>query len=500
MVESTPEVIVVGAGPVGLFTALLLARRGVRVRVLDRSPGPPENPRAAVIWPRAAEALRAEGLSPAFHAESSFLRSADFFIRGRQRGHVSLGALDSPEPLPWIVEQHRTEAILRDALRANGVEVEWGVEVLRAESGQGSARLSARTGNQTLTLEASWIVAADGARSQLRKGLGIPFEGAERPGLECLQINAVPHWRYPTELGRCQFFLDDRVTLLAVPLPTGGCRFVSFIRTSAPPTEAASLEEIRTAYAHVAHAPELRLVPTTPPWQSRARFHDRVAARLRQERVLLVGDAAHVWAPIGGHGMNVGLLGAQNLAWRLAAVVRDGAREMLLDGYEREHRALARGVIWRLMFNRTEYPSPGWLLGLIDAAMPWAVMDGPVWRRIEVGLSLLSVRHSAPGASWTLSAAKPGARLPYGRQKTHDLLDPRRWTVLLVDPDAQAQRMVDSALGPLRRFVVPQPVERRAWRGARGLVLVRPDSHVDVALPYHRASEIAARLAPIYPS
>ncbi|MCZ0978837.1 FAD-dependent monooxygenase [Streptomyces diastatochromogenes] len=109
--------------------------------------------------------------------------------------------------------------------------------------------------------------------------------------------------------------------------------------------------------------PGLRLDPTEPLWLNRARFSDRVAARLRHGRGLLAGDAAHAWAPVGGHGMNVGILGAHNLAWKLAAVHRGQAGEGLLDTYCHEQRRMAVRYVREMRFNFMELPLPRWATG-----------------------------------------------------------------------------------------------------------------------------------------
>jgi 2-polyprenyl-6-methoxyphenol hydroxylase-like FAD-dependent oxidoreductase len=108
---------------------------------------------------------------------------------------------------------------------------------------------------------------------------------------------------------------------------------------------------MRDLTAAVTYMPELQLELTEPIWLSRARFQNRIAATLNQGRGLLVGDAAHAWAPIGGHGMNTGLRGAYNLGWKLAAVERGEAKSCLLDTYTIEQRANAHTII---QANRTK--------------------------------------------------------------------------------------------------------------------------------------------------
>lgn len=523
------QVFVIGAGPVGLFTALSLARRGVSVRVVERAPSTKHDPRAAVIWPRAAEALVAEGLGPAFRARMAPLTSTELYVRGRLKGEIALGDVQSAEPLPWIVEQHVTEQLLVEALRARGVEVEWGtaaVEVvddgarvrtrLRREAGGpaispdlAAAREAAGdddTRGETW-VESDFVVACDGSRSAVRKALGIAFEGAPHPRLECLQVNAVPTWRFPDVRGRCRFFLEPGGTLLAVPLPTGGCRFVHFRRLDERAEASDALDvtvaELEAAFRRLTHDASLTLRPTKPTWLSRARFQDRVAARLRQGRVLLAGDAAHVWAPIGGRGMNLGLIGAQNLAWRLAAVCH-GAPDALLDGYSDEHRRLARGVIAKLMMNRTEYPSRAWELALVGATMPLAASFGPAKRAIELELSALGLHHRPSAWSAKGPAAgrtRAGDRLPFvpleaggAEVASHALLD-GRWTLLALGVEDAGDFGADEQVVQVRKARVTHPAARRALGEAPRLLLVRPDAHVALVAAPSGKSRVTAYLA-----
>jgi hypothetical protein len=110
------DVLIVGAGPIGLFLALLLKRQGLDLAIIDKREGAVFDPRAAVIWPRTAEVLAAQGLTPVFTRERRLLEGVELNVRGVNRGVLRLRGLDGPESVPWIIEQHRTEALLREAL------------------------------------------------------------------------------------------------------------------------------------------------------------------------------------------------------------------------------------------------------------------------------------------------------------------------------------------------------------------------------------------------
>lgn len=481
------DVLIVGAGPVGLFLALQLRRQGLEVAVIDRRTSVVFDPRAAVIWPRVAEVLVGAGLGPSFARERGLLEGVELQVRGARRGTLRLGGLDGPEPLAWILEQHRTEALLREAL---DVPVRGGHTLTGLTQDAAGVTATVREGERELQLRARYLVGADGAHSTVRKLLGIAFEGAAHEGLECLQVNAECRFRRPLTPGYCRFDLAPDVTLLSVQLPSGGYRFVSFSRARGALTQP-TLEEAQAQLSHVTKEP-LALTLTEPRWLTRARFQDRLAARLRDGRVLLCGDAAAVWAPIGGRGMNVGLLSAQGLAWRLGAVVRGEADASVLDAYGAEVRAAVRRVLRTLRWNRLEYPSSGLPLRLIDLALRTSAASERVPRPIERVLSLYGLDARGPVVSRVL-VPDAGRRLPDalldGGVRVHERLASGAFTVLGVG-------CAPPALPGIRAHEVPLlDVGGARWFGARPcLVLVRPDGLIAARVGPHQGPRLAAAL------
>ncbi|MEW6431160.1 MAG: FAD-dependent oxidoreductase [Myxococcota bacterium] len=407
------DVLIVGAGPVGLFLALLLRRQGLDVALIERRAGPVFDPRAAIIWPRTAEVLAAQGLAPAFTAEMRRLEGVEFNVRGVRRGALRLRGLEGPESLPWIIEQHRTEALLRGAL--GDLQVRDGHTLTGLTQTAEGVTARVRTPSGEAEVEARFVVGCDGAHSAVRKLLGIEFAGRAHEGLECLQVNAECEWERPPPSGFCRFDLVPNATLLAVPLPERGYRFVSFQRARGP-LQQPTLADAEAQLSRIAGQP-LELALTTPQWLTRARFQDRVATQLRRGRVLLCGDAAAVWAPIGGRGMNVGLLAAHHLGRALTLVAHGEANEAVLDHYSDEVRAMVRRVMRTLRWNRLEYPSSALALWFIDRALSVTALQQVVPRPIERLLSLTSLdrgperrflaRHAAAGGRFRALPAAP---------------------------------------------------------------------------------------------
>lgn len=468
--EDAPDVLVVGAGPVGLLLAIALRERGLSVRVVDRAPATKLQRRAAVVWPRAVEAFDDLGVAAPIVAAANRLDGTEVHAGGRRLGRSSLGHVDSAFPHPLAIEQHDVERILAQQLADRDVRVGWRTEAVDVHLDTDGVRTVLRgpDGGREL-VESAWVVGCEGTRSVVRSAMGVEFAGAPRRNLQIIQVDARATWRHPYDPARGFFFLDPGAALGMSPVPGGGYRFFCFMTDPDPGVrDAPSLEEFRDLAARITHAPELRLELTEPEWRSRARFHDRVATSLRSGRALLAGDAAHAWAPIGGHGMNAGFRGAHNLAWKLASVHHGEARPALLDTYSVEQRATAYAVMREMRLNIMELPPSGASLPLVAATLALALALPAVRRRAEWALSDLGRHHRRSPLSWHRAAGRGGLRagdrVPAA---LHPHLRYDRWTLLVPPGAGQAGLADDIAASPVR--VVPAAVDK--------IVLVRPDRH-----------------------
>ncbi len=298
------DVLIVGAGPVGLTLAIALTRLSLRVRIVDKAPETKREARAAVLWPRAEEVLADLGVVDVFEKAANELHSVDIYGNGCHLGELEVGRVATAHPFPLVIEQHETERLLAEQLGQLGVRVEWSTEAtgIRLYDDQTEVTLRRADGSEE-TATSSWIVGCEGARSLVRQELGIPFEGKQRTNLQVVQVNAVPTWRYSDSPTHGYFFLAPHASLGGFPIPGGGYRFFCFTTDPDPSRkDPPTLEEMRELIATVAYAPELKLELTRPTWFNRARFQDRIAAPLRRGRALLAGDAAHAWRRSVGTG------------------------------------------------------------------------------------------------------------------------------------------------------------------------------------------------------
>lgn len=341
------DVVVVGAGPVGLMTACELALNGVRVTVLERESEPADDSRAQVLHGRTIPTLDRRGLLDRFMAAERELnggagRSHD--KRALPKGHFAgITGLDFPAPgdgLPGavFVPQAVTARILGERAAELGVEVRRGVEVIGVD--QDAAGVAVRTADG-FRARGAFVVGCDGARSVVRRTAGIGFSGTDAIASTTAgevflgdPANAPAGW-HRTPRG---------CTVISVHPGDGRSRVVAIEFTGQPVDREApvTLDELTATVARI-HGRDIPMSGLA----AGARYGDAalLADAYRQGRVLLAGDAAHIHYPVGGQGLNIGLQDAVNLGWKLAARVTGRASDALLDTYESERRPVADAVL-----------------------------------------------------------------------------------------------------------------------------------------------------------
>ncbi len=325
------RVAIAGAGPVGLTAALVLARRGVEVTVLEQGPGLAHESRASTFHPPTLEMLRDLGVVDALLRKG--LVAPTFHYRERGGDPVAtldLGVLagDTDFPFRLQCEQSKLTPILLDALPGSA-RVRFGHTVDGVEAGTEGVRVSTSGG----PVRCDWLIGADGAHSAVRRGIGAEFEGSTYP--ERFLVASVDEQLGAALPGIAPinyvFDPDEWLVLLRTPdhwrvlLPT--------------PADTADDLELRCLPERLARVADLGR-----PWRiahaSLYHVHERVAPRFRYGRVLLMGDAAHVNNPLGGLGMNSGIHDAVRMASALADVLA-GAPDELLERAALQRRRVA---------------------------------------------------------------------------------------------------------------------------------------------------------------
>jgi 3-(3-hydroxy-phenyl)propionate hydroxylase/6-hydroxy-3-succinoylpyridine 3-monooxygenase len=330
------DVIVVGAGPVGLISALGLARSGVRVQVLEAAPEIEDSPRAIVYHWTVLEEL--DGLGILADVEARGFRKDDYAYRVYATGEsipysISLLADETPYAYNIHLGQHELAAIALEHLRRlPGTDVAFGARVSAIAQDAAGATVTVETAEGARELRAGWVLGCDGAGSTVRKLLGIPFEGFTWPE-RFVATNVHYDFERHEGFARATFQIDPVHGAVIVKIDTDGLWRVTYSEDAALP-EATVGARVPDHFA--------ALMPDEEPYElerfSPYRMHQRAAARFRDGRVLLAGDAAHATNPTGGLGLTSGLFDAFALREALAAVVLEGADDAVLDRWAHERR------------------------------------------------------------------------------------------------------------------------------------------------------------------
>ena len=336
-----PEVLVVGAGPVGLAAALFLHQYGVRVEVIDSHQRTTQHSYALAIHPRTLGVLEEAGLSERLIGAGRKLTKVAYYEGPDRRAEIDYAALASEHPYLLVLRQSLLERALEEALRQRKLQVLWGHRLQSLQSDDATpvaevAKLDqVATGYpvarndwvvvRSETIRTAYVIGADGYDSAVRRMSGIEME-AHGPG----QVFSVYEIEATGELpAEVRVILDPDLTSVYWPLEQGRCRWGFQIKDASG--HEATMERLEQLIA--ARAPWCTARPTQIYWSTLGLFESRLTRSFGKGGVWLVGDAAHQAAPVGVHSMNAGLVEARELAARMSQILRAGGAPSLLEQF-----------------------------------------------------------------------------------------------------------------------------------------------------------------------
>jgi 2-polyprenyl-6-methoxyphenol hydroxylase-like FAD-dependent oxidoreductase len=333
-------VLVVGGRTTGLMMAAELARYGVPVRIIDKSPGIDPHSRATYLHARTLEIFHGLGLAEEIVAQGQPLRAISLYTNGKHIATTPDLPVDSPFPWGAAFAQSKTEAILEQHLNRLGVEVERSTELLTFQQLADGVRANInKPDGSKETVTTPWIIGCDGAHSITRKLIDEAFPG-ETDSTAYLMADVLVDG--PIKPDNAYLCMHDKGDLFFFLLDEGRRQIIATLPKNSLRKEAPTLAEMQHLVDERGFT-TLRLYD--PRWLTLYRTNYRLAPHYRQSRVFLAGDAAHIHSVIGGQGMNTGIQDAYNLAWKLALVMRGVAPNSWLDSYEIERRQVAADVI-----------------------------------------------------------------------------------------------------------------------------------------------------------
>ncbi|MEA3536995.1 FAD-dependent monooxygenase [Rhizobium sp. CC-YZS058] len=543
------DVLIIGAGPIGLTTACALAHHGVRFRIIEKAHGISGASKGHNVIARAQELLGSIGVLDPISDKSYRAPFTQFFLDQVPFARLDARGSDSPYEGVLFSNQGVIEQVLTDILAGRGIAVEYGREATAIKQSDDGVSVEVapvdedgiRVGGHVF-YNCRYLVGCDGAPGTARKAAGLDYEVKEFEGRALRQMDGTLHWRRSTEPHTARFFLFPHGFAGVLPVWEGGHRLFVLEQSEKMPDRKPTREEMVTRAREVTGDQSFDL--TDPTWSSYGTFSHGVAPAYAKGRIFLAGDAGHRTLPIGGQGMNAGFLDAVSIAWRLAMTLSGAAGPLILESYGPErhgaHEALGkqqvRGFEQLMHRNKLADGLIGTIAGLVPSIGSY-VFGGSDLEQLTVGYpdSFISEDHFSAFNPKRAGALRAGDRAPYaeltdsaghdvslfdmfygnrlswgwrlllldgGDQASHPLLweaagtasgvDWISPTIVVADPDACGHHGAETVFD-LDGLVH----EAFGLAGQSAVVLVRPDGHIAFRCPAKSYTLLAAYLAKI---
>ncbi len=453
------DVLIVGAGPVGLFLASECMRRGLRWRIVESHATQSSQSKALAVFPRTLEILDMAGLAAPFLKAANRVTRVSIVTHGRTLATIHFTPGETPYSFVAMVPQNVSERLLADHVLEHGGTIEYETTFVSAVQHADHVVAALEHGGRRETLSAAFVVGCDGAHSTVRHLLQLSFEGAAYEPLFMLADIDSNETLPADELQLCP---SEFGPVAVFPMSASRRRIVATLDRAQG--DAPSLELVRAVLRERGPASlEVRGLR----WSSYFHVHHRQVSEMRVGRMFVAGDAAHIHSPFGGQGMNIGLHDIWNLSWKLDLVLHGHGNDRLLDSYTAERRPVIAQVIKTThLLTKAMGTSSRFAQALRDTLIPLVTRFTSFQHAFVDRLSELGVAYrtspitAGPAARFFDDSLRGG-----GGIRSH---------FLLLADDAAGASVHAAAEDLVSAF--PDVLELRSCPGA--IRLVRPDGYV----------------------
>jgi 2-polyprenyl-6-methoxyphenol hydroxylase-like FAD-dependent oxidoreductase len=519
MSEMKP-VLIVGAGPTGMTAAMELARFGIPVRIVEKALKPATTSRAVGVQARTLELFEQRGLSAQLVEHGNPGVAVSVYGGGKRVFHLEFNTIDSKYKYILFVSQAETEKVLRDALERESVHIEWGTTMVAFSQTEHSDHLTAILQGSDGVMEnlgCSYLIASEGAHSNVRETLGLAFEGKSLEEQYALGDFYVDGDLSDSDL---HIFSSEHGFMGMFPMGNKRFRIIASNPISKPSKDTApALEELQQLYDQRSAIPA-RFHDLE--WSSWFHINSRMIHQLRSGRIFLGGDSAHIHSPAGAQGMNTGIQDLINLCWKLAMVLRGEAKESILETYAADRLPVIHGVLTKTEELTHAIGEENALFrSVFNHLAPWIVgrefvQHSSTERMSQLGLnyreSTLSENHAAaatlkagdrvPDLSVTLLNLDGSTDQVPHPSTLFQLMDPSTFTLLycnISDP-AKTHAEIREAIGPWHHLVRGHQIAAATnndgafedcFGASSSIILVRPDGYIAFMGSEHSVPQLA---------
>jgi len=336
--DNQVDVLVVGAGPVGLFCANELSRHGLTFKIIEKKTTLSDKSKALGLHIRTLDVFKDCGLLDSVLSLGHKVNGVTLKSNYQTLAHLDFNGINANRHYLIDLPQDKTERVLYDHLKETGADVEWEHELVSFEQNENGVTSIVKSSDGTLeTIKTTWLIACDGAYSTVRHLCNLNFDGAEYHQNWWL-ADLLIDWNQPED--RMMVYPSYHGPLACFPM--GNKRYRLVLTAPDKDEKEPQLKDIQQAFSE--HSCDEATL-TDPIWITKFYIHHRQVNAYKVGLVFLGGDAAHIHSPLGGQGLNTGIQDMYNLVWKLALVKKGLAKKALLDSYHLERYPVGRQVL-----------------------------------------------------------------------------------------------------------------------------------------------------------